>query len=243
MLTFISLWRQWSMTSVKVIESLKNTWWQQISGKSVSADVATFNSLVSSFVSTEFGTREGRSACYESNLELVSSCVHIRYHLLDTAQFCWEGVKMLRNDGFSCWNFISKARYLKTESNVVLSVHILDSAPGPNCLKRGPGLHDILCEWTSYTKNKNLIKFPSAWRVIFYGFHTLYNVALRENKPEKFTYKARYLKRESNFFFSLWPIAEFSQHCAVSNKSYLLFIIIVGVAKLWILASLNRPIS
>ena len=144
---------------------------------------------------------------------------------------------MLRNDGFSCWNFFSKARYLKTESNVVLSVHFLDSAPGPNCLKRVPDLHDILCEWTSYTKNKNLIKFPSAWRVIFYGFHTLYNVALRENKPEKFTYKERYLKRESKIFFSLGPFAEFSQQCAVSNKWYLDLVISINRRGLTILGT------
>ena len=58
--------------------------------------------------------------------------------------------------------------------------------------------------------------------MVFYGFHTLYNVTLRENKPEKFTYKERYLERESKIFFSLGPFAEFSQQCAVSNKWYLL---------------------
>ena len=81
--------------------------------------------------------------------------VWARYHLLDTAQFCWEGVKMLRNDGFSCWNFISKVRYLKTESNIVLSVHFLDSTSGPNCLKRVQ-----VSLWVNFIRKVTILNFP-----------------------------------------------------------------------------------
>ena len=49
---------------------------------------------------------------------------------------------------------------------------------------------------------------PEEWYFMVFNFHILYNVSLRENKPEKFTYKARYVKREY-FFFSLRPVAEY----------------------------------